>query len=920
MRSYGDHVRAAILKIGAVMVLFLFAVATVSAQEWNNSSWGDGFVPPGLWGDGGPPEVFDMVDDDGRLYVAGNFIYAGGVATNYIGMWDDDRWHPLGDGAAGPVATIYHDGVRLYAAGNFGVDTPGIAYWNGSSWWSVGGDEQEFNGPIEHILHVNGQLTVAGSFTMIGDREIWRVALLDDYGIWQEYPGCGFTWSGYNYGSVNVIEDYHGHLWAGGDFDFCSPNTVKYLGEWVGTWIPEWIGTWLPPSGNMGLGLDGPVTTLHGHDGNLYIGGNFGHADGDVSVGMARLDAGYNLQPIQSENGADNYVNDITSLPDHFIRVATDFSVRAYGRQQGDVSASWHEFNGDIKVANVLTYMNNELYAGGRLMHDGGFRDGVAHWDGDGWRRLGAGLASNHTNIPDYVKCLLPFDGGLVAGGYFDIQAVSDETDDCHKIGLFDGDHWLPLSTGFTDEVLDLALYDGSLYACGEFDYTATPVAEPMNHVACWNPTMETWIPLGDGLNGNGKVMLEWNDLLIVGGGFTTADGVTASRIASWDGSGFSTLGSGCNGEVRALTVFDGDLVAAGLFSEAGGVPASKVAVWNGVNWSPLAGGFDGGAVEVLTVYGGELYAGGAFTVADGQPVSYLARWTGSTWVEVGGGVADGMYVTGVFSLMNNPPHGIYVGGSFSQVGDEEVGSVALWEGDGWLPLGSGVSGGYIRNAVYDFCTIDGDLYLGGDFKFAGDNLSASIARWRGHLTPVFMEGFSVVLEPAGVRIRWETSVDDAIYGFRLHGIRDGARWPVELRRQRPGVYSAMDTSPGSGEVEYELRGREGDEPWLLLQRGSVVIPESTPGGAGLCVFPNPGNPSFSLNLELPMAGPAQVIIFDVTGRLQVQLLDEMMPAGTRQLIWDGRNADGHQLSSGLYLARLRTLTGSVTRRVVILR
>src|SRR5205823_3890290 len=67
---------------------------------------------------------------------------------------------------------------------------------------------------------------------------------------------------------------------------------------------------------------------------------------------------------------------------------------------------------------------------------------------------------------------------------------------------------------------------------------------------------------------------------LYAGGHFSTAGGVSASRIAKWDGSAWSALGSGANGIVWALAVSGrgSDLYAGGDFTTAGGVSASRIA------------------------------------------------------------------------------------------------------------------------------------------------------------------------------------------------------------------------------------------------------------------------------------------------------------------------------------------------------
>jgi hypothetical protein len=72
---------------------------------------------------------------------------------------------------------------------------------------------------------------------------------------------------------------------------------------------------------------------------------------------------------------------------------------------------------------------------------------------------------------------------------------------------------------------------------------------------------------------------------LYAGGFFTTAGGVSANRIAKWNGTRWSPLGSGMNNSVSALTVFDGGtgpaLYAGGALSTAGDRASFSIAAWH---------------------------------------------------------------------------------------------------------------------------------------------------------------------------------------------------------------------------------------------------------------------------------------------------------------------------------------------------
>jgi len=45
--------------------------------------------------------------------------------------------------------------------------------------------------------------------------------------------------------------------------------------------------------------------------------------------------------------------------------------------------------------------------------------------------------------------------------------------------------------------------------------------------------------------------------------------------------------------------------------------------------------------------------------------------------------------------------------------------------------------------------------------------------------------------------------------------------------------------------------------------------------------------------------------VFDVAGRLVRTLVDDSMPQGSHEAVWDGTDSSGREVGSGSYLARL---------------
>ncbi len=84
--------------------------------------------------------------------------------------------------------------------------------------------------------------------------------------------------------------------------------------------------------------------------------------------------------------------------------------------------------------------------------------------------------------------------------------------------------------------------------------------------------------------------------------------------------------------------------------------------------------------------------------------------------------------------------------------------------------------------------------------------------------------------------------------------------------------------------------------------------------------FPNPFNPVTTMQFDLPARGVVDLTIFDVNGRAVATLARGPYDAGTHSLRWEGNDADGHPVASGVYFSRL-TFDGEVlTGRLLLIK
>jgi hypothetical protein len=125
----------------------------------------------------------------------------------------------------------------------------------------------------------------------------------------------------------------------------------------------------------------------------------------------------------------------------------------------------------------------------------------------------------------------------------------------------------------------------------------------------------------------------------------------------------------------------------------------------------------------------------------------------------------------------------------------------------------------------------------------------------------------------------------------------------------------------------FSYRARDGA---LDSEPAAVVITILDPTGAGgtpprltepgLQVHPNPFNPSVTITVQLPRRGRVDVSVYDVAGRRVVALADAVRRAGTHSLTWDGRDARGRAVPSGVYLVRMQTDRSVVVRKAVLVK
>jgi trimeric autotransporter adhesin len=393
------------------------------------------------------------------------------------------------------------------------------------------------------------------------------------------------------------------------------------------------------------------------------------------------------------------------------------------------------------------------LYAGGDFTHSGGQpRNGVAKWSGGTWVSLGSGLtgSTGFGYIGAYSLCVFDPDGAgsvpakLVAAGPFQ-QAGGVQSKLC---AAWDGTTWTATSSAGFDsgsviwEVQSVPVAGGQVLVCGGDFATAAGVSA--GQIAQWNGSV--WSSIGGGFcqlpaitPQTGVNAVAAHDIgsgpAVFAGGYVGIGGSPfGSYVAKWAGTSVVPLGPAFNGEIEALAVLDDGsgptLFSGGSFTTVGGAVTGPVVFWSGSAWTPLGAGPPGSA-HALVVFDD----GTGPAIYSGGTVG-ISRWTGSAWVLLPGSPVN-VRTLAVFDPdgAGAAPPRLFAGGAFQSAGFSiNANSISQWDGVSWSNLGTGVTpaGSSVESLVVFDDGTGPSLFVGGWFAAATGLPANGVARWSG--------------------------------------------------------------------------------------------------------------------------------------------------------------------------------------------
>ena len=232
-------------------------------------------------------------------------------------------------------------------------------------------------------------------------------------------------------------------------------------------------------------------------------------------------------------------------------------------------------------------------------------------------------------------------------------------------------------------------------------------------------------------------------------------------------------------------------------------------------------------------------------------------------------------------------------------------------------------------------------------FSATGEGFAIQPANTMG-FTPAGFGGLCIYpssVFPADLHIAFSVSVTDfsILYAPEEYGCDDSAILRVTAYRAGLPIGTATTTAPHPGTwptgtlsysdpagfdavvVQYDRRPACGDygpifmADVMTLGGATTAVPMLATNRAG--ASPNPFHASTEVRFTLANRGPVTATVHDAAGRcVRTLLANAELPAGAVALRWDGRDAAGEAVRSGVYFCRITDGEGARITRVVFRR
>ena len=189
---------------------------------------------------------------------------------------------------------------------------------------------------------------------------------------------------------------------------------------------------------------------------------------------------------------------------------------------------------------------------------------------------------------------------------------------------------------------------------------------------------------------------------------------------------------------------------------------------------------------------------------------------------------------------------------------------------------------------------------------------------------PVELTSFNASIQNENeVRLEWRTATEKNNRGFEIERFTPSAEHKTWEKigfvighgtTTESQFYSFTDESLQSGKYQYRLKQIDFDGAYVYSDTISIELKSPIQFKLNQN-FPNPFNPTTTINYQLPQAGFVSLKVYDVLGREVAVLVTEEKSAGRYTV-----NFEAPDLASGIYLYQLRVNDYVSSRKMLLLK
>ncbi|MBA4149080.1 MAG: delta-60 repeat domain-containing protein [Verrucomicrobia bacterium] len=565
-------------------------------------------------------------------------------------------------------------------------------------------------------------------------------------------------------------------------------------------------------------------------DGKIVIGGKFTSINGQTRSGIARLNTNGSVDDTFAPSGvtlSSATVSDLVLQANGMIVICGGFN-RVNGSSRtnlarlttsGILDSSFSAPVSDTRVFSIALQSDGKVLVGGEFNTLGGItRTSIARLTTSGAldATFDPGDAARHTTFSIAVQT----DGKILLGNFANVtnQFALERL----------------LSSGPQDATFNVSMLnspiiyasalqpDGKLLVAGDFEYVNSM---PRRRLARINPngTLDTSFDPGTGPSGSLQYIyamaLQSDGKVVVGGGFTSINGITRNRIARVNSDGTLDTGfdpgTGSNGRVFALALQnDGKIIAGGNFTTYNSTSKPNLVRLSSVGTLDTTftnGAGPNGQVSTIALQpDGKVLIGGTFSQYNGTNRGGRARLHSTGLIDTSF-VPIGVSLTEAKVCAVQPDGTILFGGYFYYTsGDTNWTTLQRLRSDGTL-LQKLATGPEFSEMVHSLGSLaDGSTIFGGGFWTVNKPSPVRFARLQsdGQIDTEFTSTqpmFDQVLTISTGINGWVVCAGDfsKFYGVNRSGV-------ARLIDMRPRL--EIIENPPVGEVQLSVLGQTGED------------------------------------------------------------------------------------------------------------